>query len=148
MPDDLETPIDNEHAEDSPVIRDLRQKANRTDVAEAKATELQRELVVHKAGLTDLSDKQLKALTLAHEGDWEPEALKATANELFPGAMTAGEQTEPRIPDAELQAHQRVAAAASGQSAPPPPDLTAQIEAAQNPEEIKAILRNAGQLAE
>lgn len=151
MPTDLETSNDDDqHTDDNPVIRELRQKANRTEVAESKVSELQRELVVHRAGLTELSDKQLKALSAAHEGDWEPEALKATAAELGFGTTTdSGQQEpEPKIPAEELAAHQRVAAAATGQPPAPPATLDAALANAKSEDEIKEILRNADMLFE
>jgi len=149
LPEDLDTNDDDTQTDDSPVIRDLREKAKRTDTAEAKAVAVERELTLHKAGLGTLSPMQQKALSAAHEGDWDPELLKATATELG-FVQTEGSQQptpEPKVPAGELDAMQRVAQAAGGQPTPPP-DLTAAIEAAQTPEEIKTILRNAEMLAE
>lgn len=147
MPDDLESPDDEQPAEDNPVIRDLRKQAKESADWQTKAAALERELVVHKAGLTELTDKQLKALAAAHEGDWEPDALKATAAELGFGPQPAAEPPPPQVPPEEMDAMQRVAAASGGQPAPPPPDLESQIANAKSPEELRAVLANAGMLA-
>lgn len=148
MPTDLENSTDDEtQSEDSTVIKGLRKQAERVDAAEADAVAARRELTLHKAGLGDLSDKQLKALGAAHEGDWEPELLKATATELGFVRQPGEAETTPQIPAAELEAHQRVANAASGELPPPTPDLTAAIKAAQSQDELVAILRNAGRIA-
>lgn len=146
MTTDLETPED-EQTDDSTVIRELREKAKRADTAEAEAQAARRELTLHKAGLGELSDKQMKALQAAHEGDWEPESLKATATELG-FVKQPGEPSEPQIPADEMAAHQRVAAAQTGEPPAPPENLTAAIMDAKDPEEIKTLLRNAGKLAE
>jgi hypothetical protein len=151
MPEDPD--LDDEHADDSAVIKELRQRAGRADAAESKAADLERELVVHKAGLTTLTDKQLKALSAAHEGDWEPEALKATAVELGFGPQPNGTQEpEPKIPEAEAAAMQRVANASGG---PPQPVLqgddalkAALAEAWDSPEQMKAVLAQHGRLAQ
>lgn len=147
MPEDPEL---DEHADDNAVIKQLRQKAERADAAESKAADLERELVVHKAGLTTLTDKQLKALSAAHEGDWEPDALKATAAELGFGPQPA-QEPEPKIPEAEAAAMQRVANASGG---PPPAVLqgddalkAALAEAWDSPAQIKAVLAQHGRLA-
>lgn len=149
MPDDLEHSDDVDQtptpATESPVIKDLRKDR---DTAMADAEAAKRELTLHKAGLGDLSEKQMKALSAAHEGDWTPDLLKETANELGFGQPTNSEQTppEPRIPAAELAAHQRVADASGGQPTPPPDDLGAAIDATNSPEELHAVLANAGML--
>lgn len=152
LPTDLEPSTDDEHEQqqDSPVIKDLRKRADQADANETRAVAAERKLALHEAGLGGLNQTQMKAFLGAHEGDWDADALKATAKELgFGQSPSNGEQTDdPQIPAEELDAHQRVAAAAGGEPAPPSPDLTAAIQAAKDPEEIKTILRNAGRLAE
>lgn len=145
MPDDLDSPDDEQQPEDNAVMRELRKKADRTSAAESEAQAAKRELTLHKAGLGTLSDKQMKALMNVHEGDWEPDLLKATATELGFTQPTAPSQEQ--IPQGELEAHQRVAAAAGG--APPPPiDLDAALLAAKSPAEIHQLLVNANMLNE
>lgn len=147
MPSDLDIEDDEKQPDtESPPFKLLREQR---DAATATALAATQELALHKAGLGDLTEKQMNALKGAHgDGEWTSEALKETANEIGMVKSDAEQTTEPKIPDAELQAHQRVAAAAGGQPLPPPPDLTAAIEAAQTPEEIRTILRNADRLAE
>lgn len=145
MPEDLDPSDDT--PPDNSVIRGLREKAERADTAEAERDQLQRELVVHKAGLTDLSDKQLKALSAAHEGDWEPEGLKATATELGFGPKASAEEPAPKASPEELASMQRMAAA-SGGTPPPPTDLDTAIAQAQSPAELKAVLAAADMLVE
>lgn len=130
-PEQAETP------DDSPVIRDLRDKAKRTDDAEAKVTNLERENVLLRSGLT-LNDKQIKALTAAHDGDWTPEGITATATELG-FSKPPDEPAEPKIPTAETDAMRR-AVEATGAAPPPPPDLASQIMQATSPDQIKALL--------
>ena len=67
---------------DSAVIKELRAKAKRVEEAETRAATAERELAFLKADLGSLNDKQRKALLAAHDGEIEPEALKATALEL------------------------------------------------------------------
>lgn len=156
MPTDLENSTDDDQtSDDSPIIRDLRKKADRADAVESENVNLKRELAVTRAGLDSLNEDQMSALAAVHKGDWDADSVKATAERLgFGTPSTEGAQTtEPKIPEAELQAHQRVAAAANGETAPPSPDLTAAINEIDDrdpngPEKIKALLRNAGRLAE
>jgi len=67
------------------------------DVAEAKAADLERRLAFVEAGLTGLSDKQVKALLSAHEGEITATAIKATADELgfAAKARTAEAEVDP-----------------------------------------------------
>lgn len=50
--------------------------------AKVDAENARRELAFTQAGLTGLSDKQVKALVATHEGEITADALKATATEL------------------------------------------------------------------
>lgn len=142
---DLDTPDDEQQPDDNAVIRELREKAKRADTAESEAQAAKRELSLHKAGLGGLSEKQTKALMNVHDGEWEPESLKATATEL--GFLQQSDAGQEQIPQGELEAHQRVAAAAGG-SPPPPTDLDAAIANAKSPEEIRNLLMNANLLVE
>lgn len=150
MPDDPD--LSDDANDDNAVIRTLRQKAERTDLAESEVADLKRELVVHKAGLTDLSDKQLKALTAAHEGDWTPEDLKATAVELGFGPQPVAEPPPTGNDPAEMAAMQRTQAASGGTPQPVlqgDDALKASLaEAWDSPEAIVAALRNADRLVE
>lgn len=81
--------------------------------AEAKYQEMERKLALRDAGLS-LSEKQIKAFVAAHEGEWSPEAVKATAEALgFSGAPKV------EVPAAEVAAHQRMQEASAGAITPP-----------------------------
>jgi hypothetical protein len=61
---------------------------------EGQNSELSRKLAFTEAGLSGLSEKKVKALLAAHEGDISAEAIKATATELGFGAKTAEAEGE------------------------------------------------------
>lgn len=89
-------PTEANEAEDQGSDRDKnwRKLEDRAKKAEEKYAQLERELAFTKAGLDHLSDKQVKALTAAHEGEITAEALKATATELgFPSKAATGQST-------------------------------------------------------
>lgn len=78
--------------ENQPAKKDWRKEyETRAKVAEEEAAQLRRELAFTKAGLDGLSDKQVKALVAAHDGDMTADALKATADELGFGAKETGQ---------------------------------------------------------
>ena len=70
---------------------------DRAKVAEERSAQLERELAFHKAGLSNLSDKQVKALSAAHEGEFTAELIKATAEELGFAAKPAAGQSNPAV---------------------------------------------------
>ena len=70
----------------------------RAEAAEKRAAELERKVALSDAGLSELSEKQVKALLSAHDGDISGEALAATATELGFGSA-------PAAPDPEVQEH-------------------------------------------
>jgi hypothetical protein len=83
-----------ESEEQAPKKNWRRELEDRAKVAEEKSAQLERELAFTKAGLTELSDKQVKALIAAHEGEITADGLKATADELGFGVKPqAGEST-------------------------------------------------------
>lgn len=154
---------------ESSVIKTLRQKVKdleRRPTAEELA-QTQRELALWKAGLGDLSDKQVKALAAAHDGEFTPEALKATATELgfakaeAPAPQQSDQQQQPtalgvdlaamnaQIEAEELATVQRITdASVSSTPANPDPNqlLIKQMNEAKSPEELDAILARAGLL--
>ena len=128
----------NEDPDESPVIRELRAKAKRTDDAESKVSDLERRLAVAEAGLTSLNPRQRTALLAAHEGDLDPDAVRATAAEL--GFIQAPEPSAQTPPD-ERAAHERVAAAGAGaEPAGARPNTAAELAAAKTQDELLAIL--------
>lgn len=144
MPEDPELPDGAD--EDSTVIRDLRARAKEADAAVSERDQLRRENVVLRAGLNDLTDKQLKALTAAHDGDWEPDALKATATELGFGKQTETVE-EPQVPAGELESMRRMQDASRGEPPPVEGDLESRLQQAKNPQEVMAILAEANMLS-
>lgn len=91
-------------------IRSLEKKAKERDDMAAENTRLTRQLALRDAELK-LNPKQLTALERTHDGDWTPEAIKATATEL-------GFFTPEPPPTEELEAHQRMTNASAGALAP------------------------------
>jgi hypothetical protein len=124
--------------QDNPDIRNLRDKAKRADTLEADNQRLQRELNLSKAGISDLSEKQLKALDAAHDGESTPEALRKTAEELGFAEPIPETSTE------EQQAHQQVQQAASGATKPGEQSPADQYAQANTPQEVLDIARRNG----
>lgn len=75
--------------------RNWRKLETKAKESTERAERLERELAFHKAGLASLTDKQVKALSAAHDGEFTPEALKATAEELGFGQKASGESPPP-----------------------------------------------------
>lgn len=105
---------DPENENEDPNLAQLRKKAERADELEkqlADADAVRKENIALKAGLK-LSDKQMRALMSTHEGDWTAEAILESAREL--GFVRDAEPEEPKVPDSELAAHDRIVDASSG----------------------------------
>jgi len=142
MADPTEVEQSDDHTESS-VVKELRVKAKRLDQAEAKTAELERKLALSEAGLTGLTDKQVKALLSAHEGEITAEAIKATADELGFAAKveTAGVEvdSEQAQRDAEVAEVSRFsgAEAPSGGGGMTPADVNAKIASFESPEALK-----------
>lgn len=92
MPDD-----DDQHNDDPANLRGLlRDRTKERDQLKGLAetgAEAVKELAIVRAGITD--EKTAKLLLKAHDGDWTPDAVKATAAEynLLPAT---GDQPDPR----------------------------------------------------
>ena len=103
--DDITDEFDEELDEDSPLgrtVKNLRKqlKQAQKDLRDAQAgsaaaEEARREIALLRAGL-DLKPSQIKALTATHEGEWTPDAVKATAEELgfISGSAVSSEEAE------------------------------------------------------
>ena len=102
MPDD-DFDNDDLETEEGPNIRQLRQKAKKADTLEKELSSLRRENLIFRAGLTDLTDKQIAALAAVHDGDETPDAYRATAEELG-----YAKPKEPEVPTAETEALNRI----------------------------------------
>ena len=138
--DDIETPQPQQRRQPTEAeIRIWRKNAKKWEQAEPELTKLQREnLLLRTPGLADLSDKQMRALFATHDGDQTPEALRATAQDL--GFVAA---PPPEVPDAEVQAHQRIAQASQGADASTPDPLAGALNA-QTEQEFWAQAEAAG----
>lgn len=102
-----------------------------------RAAQLERELSLHRAGLGHLSDKQARALAAAHDGEYTPDALKATAKELGFGASPTGESTPAAAQDPDYSAEAAELAGISG--APDVPAAAGQMTQAEFDKRIAAI---------
>ena len=137
MPDEYDDEIEDrqEPPEETPLVKRLRQQA---DEASSKAKALETENAVLKAGLTDLSDKQRKALLATHDGEMTPEALRSAAIDL--GFVSADQHEQ--VPADEQAAH-RAATEAMG-AAPPadgtPPSAADRLAAAKTVEELDSAI--------
>lgn len=118
MADPTDTEVDETDDEgQAPARKNWRKELEaRASEAEGRAADLERKLALSEAGLSKLSDKQVKALLAAHEGDVTGEALKATATELGFG----GPKPETADPDLTEEVAEITRLAGS----PPQPDTT------------------------
>lgn len=137
MPEETEV-IDQETETEPNDLKILRKKAKQHDEAVARAEKAERKLAVSEAGLK-LSSRQLDALVATHSGDWEPEALKTTAQEL--GWY---EPPEEETNTDEAEAHQRMDAAAAGGTTVPAVDWDAELKKAKTEEEFMETYRRSG----
>lgn len=142
---------DDDFEDESPVISDLRKKAERADKAESQAAEAIKKLAIYEAGFGHLNDSQRKALAGEVDGDLTPEALQKAAESLgFPTTAPAPTQDpDPGVSPEEQAALDRVAAATSAgtPSGAEAKTLNDEILAATSPEQITEILERAGRLA-
>lgn len=136
--DDLERD-DTQPQRESEDIRLLRKKAKRADELEPEVSKLRQQLAIAQAGLSDLNDKQVKALIASHDGEWDGESLKATAVDL--GFAKA---PEPEVPAEELKTLERMANASAGAEHVGKVRPVDEIASAQTPEEVMAAYRKAG----
>lgn len=119
--------------QEHPDIRALRQKAKEADRLQAELAARDRELAFAKSGL-NFDDPKLKYFIKGYDGELTPEAIKAKAQE--DGFLAAPPPNNPQ----EVDAQRRIAAASSGASETPAPDLNDLIAQAQTPEEVMALV--------
>lgn len=114
----------------APTKKDWRKELeDRAKLAEERAERAERKVAFTEAGLTGLTDKQVKALVATHEGDMTSDALKATATELGfvktespdSGSQTADEAPDPDADNraAELAQLANLAKSPANHQAPP-----------------------------
>ena len=106
-PDDLDDPQDTEPEQPKRNFR--RELEERAAAAEQKASRLERENAIFKAGLTGLTDRQISVLASQIEGDPTPESVKTLAAEL--GWAPAVEEG---VPQQEMDDLDRVTSASVG----------------------------------
>lgn len=147
MPDDLHD--DDQHDEipaDEPGwAKKLRKQfdaaTKERDEARAELAAIKRDKAFDDAGIP--TDKAGALLRKAYDGEFDPEAIKAAAVEY--GIIDAPTPT-PSVPDDELAAHQRMSETVGATE--PPKDLLSQMQSAGSFEGAKAVLAQAGMLAE
>lgn len=145
MPDEH---YDDDEQHESSVIKDLRQKAKRTEAAESETATLRQKVAILEAGITNLTPAKQKALLAAHEGDLTAESLRVTAIDLGFLAEDTPEAGAPQVPLEEQAAHKAMAeaTAAAEASEAQTKTLNDEINAAKTPQELEAILAREGLL--
>lgn len=136
---------------ENPNIRQLREKAKRTDALTDENAKLKRDLALTKAGLDSLDEERVSALLNGHEGEIDAEALKAKAAKWgwLQQSTPTQEGQENGQPNEELAAIDRMSDAMTGATAggvDPETEVRKKIAAAQSPAELDAILSQAGLL--
>lgn len=117
---DIPTPAPEEPEGESAVIRELREKANRTAVAEAKAAELEREIAFDRAGVP--TEGPASYFRKAYDGEVDSEAIRS--------AYEAGgfaPATPAEVPAQELADASSISSAMNGGAVPAPTDTNAQL---------------------
>lgn len=125
-------------------VRDLRKqlkeankRAKEADELREKVTLMERRSALSAAGLS-INDRQFKALQAAHEGDWTPDAVKATAVDL--GWIK--EEPAETVPAEEVDFHRRQLGATGVPAGNP--DLHAEIAGTKNLDELMALMQARG----
>lgn len=115
-------------------------KAKDAETLRSENAQLKRDGVIRDAGLT-LSDVQRKALAGVHDGTWDAETVKKTAEAL--GFIT----TPPVADDPSLAQHEQLANAHAGTDVPAASrdaDLDIALSKASTEEEFLALYRTSG----
>lgn len=119
-------------------VRDLEKRAKEADRIRVEAESAKRELAFLKAGI-NLDTPQGKLFAKAYDGEPSFEAVKAAAQEY--GVLDAPKQS---IPADEFAAINRIGSAAAGGQVHDPVDHVAEINAADTPDAVLAVLAKAG----
>lgn len=145
--DDPNNPIDP--ANEPPNVRQQRERikeltAENKDLVEraARADQLERELALRDAGL-DLNERQRKALSAVHEGDWTPERLRETATDLGIPVPQPTPPVPPEVVSAGARMDQASAGAQIGAFSADA-DLDARLRGATSEAEFDRIYRESG----
>lgn len=136
-----DTDYDDEQGE-APKRNFRRELEDRASQAEQEAAQLRRENAIFKAGLTGLTDRQIRLLATEVGDNLTPEAIQAAASELG----WASAPKDDGIPAEELAALDRAANASNGTSSAPPVDAEAALQQALNEGGIDALMAKAGEV--
>lgn len=117
---------EDEHPQDNPNLRQLREKAKRADDAEHRAQAAERELAFAKAGV-DLNDPRTGYFVRGYDGEATPDAIRAAAER--DGFLNTQPEPKPAVTPEEQAAIQRVSAATEGAETPPPTDYMTDFRA-------------------
>lgn len=111
---------DDDLDDGTPLVRKLRRdlkeaskRAQRVDELETRLAAYESEQAVRAANLDGLNERQMKALLATHEGDMTPDAIRQTAVDLG-----FAQPPEPAVTAEGQAAHERIAAATAGGTAP------------------------------
>jgi len=119
-------------------VRDLEKRAKDADRVKAEAESAKRELAFMKAGI-DLDSPTGKLFAKAYDGEASLDAVRSAAQEY--GVL---DQPKTQIPADEFAAINRIGSAAAGGQVNDPVDYAAEINAADTPDAVLAILQKAG----
>lgn len=145
MPDEHDDDLEDQ--DDGVKIRGLRDKAKRTDAAEARAEAAETKVAFLEAGLT-LTPLQQEGFLATFKGERTPEAFNAHATAL--GYTVGGTETEEplgaTVEEQKALGAMSEATAAAEASEAQVQTLEDRINQAKTPEELDSILANAGML--
>jgi hypothetical protein len=130
-------------------IRQLEEKAKKAGELEARLAEMERRAAFSEALGTAATDPKVKYFIKGYDGELTPEAIRAEALEagvLQPPQERTTDQTQNQPSSQEMAAHARMQASAEGAQGNRPIDLLEALgpRGSKKPEEITAILRQAG----
>ena len=116
-------------------LRALRDKAKEADRLAKDHEVLQRKMAFVEAKI-DVTDPKLKYFVEGYKGEMTPDAIRAEAKAA--GFIDAAPPAT-QVPQGELDAHQKVGAAAAGGDAGEPFDFQAELAKCRTPEEVMAL---------
>lgn len=132
---------DTQDEEPQPKRNFRRELEERASTAEQEAAQLRRENAIFKAGLTNLTERQIRLLATEVGDNLTPEAITSAAQEL--GWAQAPVETGPSAD--ELAAFDRAASASNGAISAPAVDQTAAMEQALNEGGMDALMAKASE---
>lgn len=139
-----DTDYDDPEEEPQPKRNFRRELEERASLAEQEASRLRRENAIFKAGLTNLSERQIRLLASEVGDDLTPDAIKAAATDLGWAQTPAPEEAGPSAE--ELAAFDRAASASNGATSSPPVDSLAAMEQALNEGGIEGLMAKASEV--